>query len=104
MIKINYYVGCNDKDTLKQELSVNYILSMIDCCFDNYTVTEATGKFTNEKKLTTTEKTFIITLIVDDNSNELQEKYIKYNCSFLKTQLNQESILVTKEVIQANFY
>ena len=104
MIKINYYVGCNDKDTLKQELTDNYILSMIDCYFDNFTVTEATGKFINEKGLKTTEKTFIITLLLKDDDKEASEEWIEQNCNYLKRRLNQESILVTKEVIQANFY
>lgn len=30
MYKITYYIGCNDKDTLKQELSDTQIISVID--------------------------------------------------------------------------
>lgn len=104
MIKINYYVGCNDRNILKQELTDNYFMTIFNACFDNFTVTQATGKFVNEKGLTTTEKTFIITLIVEDDSNEVKEHYISDTCRYLKARLNQESILVTKEVIQANFY
>lgn len=104
MIKINYYIGCNDKDTLKQEKPNNYFMTIFNACFDNFTVTEATGKFVNKKGFMTTEKTFIITLIVEDNSNKVKEHYISDTCRYLKAKLNQESILVTKEVMQANFY
>lgn len=104
MIKINYYVGCNDKDTLKQEKPDSYFMTIFNICFDNFTITQATGKFVNEKGFTTTEKTFIITLLLDENDKEASEEYIKVNCEYLKHKLNQESILVTKEVIQANFY
>lgn len=104
MIKINYYIGCNDKDTLKQELTDDYILNIINGCFDNYTITKATGKFVNEKGLITTEKTFIITLLLDENDKDASQEWIEIYCLHLKHTLNQESILVTKEVIQANFY
>lgn len=104
MIKINYYVGCNDKDTLKQETPDNYFLTVFDICFDNYTVTQAIRKFVSEKGLMTTEKTFIITLLLDENERQTLEKLIETNCQYLKRRLNQESILVTKEVIQANIY
>lgn len=104
MIKINYYVGCNDKDTLKQEIPDNYFMTVFDICFDNFTVTQVIRKFINEKGLTTIEKTFIITLIVEDSSNKAKEHYISDTCRYLKTKFNQESILVAKEVIQANFY
>ena len=104
MIKINFYVGCNDKDTLKQETPDNYFMAIFNTCFTNFTVTEATGKFVNEKGLTTTEKTFIITLLLDDNDKVVSEEWNKINCLYLKHRLNQESILVTKEVVQANYY
>lgn len=104
MIKINYYVGCNDKDTLKQKLSDDCFMMTFNTLFDNFTVTEATGKFVNEEGLATTEKTFIITLLLNDDDKETLEEWIEINCFYLKHELNQESILVTKEVIQANFY
>ena len=79
-------------------------MAIFSACFDNFTVTQAKGKFVNEKGLTTIEKTFIITLIVEDNDNEAKEHDISDTCRYLKARLKQESILVTKEVIQANFY
>lgn len=104
MIKVNYYIGCNDKDTLKQKLSDDCFMMVFNTCFDNFTVTQSTGKFVNEKGLTTIEKTFIITLLLDENDKEASEEWTETNCQYLKHKLNQESILVTKEVIQANFY
>lgn len=104
MIKISYYVGCNDKDTLKQKYPDDYFIMVFNTCFDNFTVTQATGKFVNKKGCTTTEKTFIITLLLNDDDRETSEEWTEINCHYLKHKLNQESILVTKEVVQANFY
>lgn len=33
MYKITYYIGCNDKDTLKQELPDTQIISVIDSVY-----------------------------------------------------------------------
>lgn len=79
-------------------------MTIFNTCFNNFTVTQATGKFVNEKGLTTTEKSFIITLLLDENDKEVSQEWTETNCQYLKHRLNQESILVTKEVIQANFY
>lgn len=38
MYKITYYIGCNDKDTLKQELSDAKIIRVIDNLFEDYTI------------------------------------------------------------------
>lgn len=102
MIRVTYYIGCNDKDTLILLNTDDYILSVINSCFNNYIITEATGKFLNEAGLTTNEKTFIITLLQDENDKEVTQEWIEINCNYLKHKLNQESILVTREVIQSN--
>lgn len=103
MYRITYYVGCNDKNTLKQELSDVQIISVIDNLFKDYTLSQTQGRFTNKDGVKTFEKSFVITLIVDDDSPELNSKCVKYNVNKLKFKLNQESVLVTKELIQANF-
>lgn len=103
MYKITYYIGCNDKDTLKQELSDAQIISVIDSVFDNYTLTQTRGRFTNKDGVKTFEKSFVVTLIMNDEDCEATTFCITHNCNVLKAKLNQESILVTKELIQANF-
>lgn len=102
MYKITYYIGCNDKDTLKQKLSDTQIISVIDSVFDNYTLSQTQGRFTNKDGVTTFEKSFVVTLITDKSSS-ISDIVIKNICKYLKSELNQESILVTKELIQASF-
>lgn len=102
MYKITYYIGCNDKDTLKQEKSDEKFISVFDSLFDNYTLSRAQGRFTNKDGITTFEKSFVVTLITDKSSS-ISDIVIKNNCKYLKSELNQESILVTKELIQASF-
>lgn len=48
MYKITYYIGCNDKDTLKQELSDEFFISTFDSLFENYTLSQTQGRFTNK--------------------------------------------------------
>lgn len=98
MYKITYYIGCNDKDTLKQELPDTQIISVIDSVFDNYTLSQALGRFTNKDGVKTFEKGFVVTLITDDEY-ERNIFNVAEKVELLKNNLNQESILVTREVI-----
>lgn len=102
MYKITYYIGCNDKDTLKQELSDEFFISTLDGLFDNYTLSKTQGRFTNKDGVKSFEKSFVVTIITDCNC-DIDDVYIYNNCFVLKSELNQESILVTKELIQASF-
>lgn len=102
MYKITYYIGCNDKDTLKQELSDEFFISVLDSLFENYTLSQTQGRFTNKDGVKTFEKSFVVTIVTDVDF-EIREFFIKEICDTLKRKLNQESILVTKELIQASF-
>ena len=102
MYKITYYIGCNDKDTLKQELPDEFFISTLDSVFNNYTLSQSQGRFTNKDGLTVFEKSFVVTIITDSNY-EIDNAHIELNCLELKSKLNQESILVTKELIRASF-
>ena len=102
MNKITYYVGCNDKDTLKQELPDEFFISTFDSLFDDYTLSQTQGRFTNKDGVKTFEKSFVVTVITN-NGYETKDDFIKRNCDIFKIKLNQESILVTKELIQVNF-
>lgn len=102
MYKITYYIGCNDKNTLKQELSDEFFISTLDSLFENYTLSQTQGRFTNKDGVKTFEKSFVVTIITDSNY-EIDNAHIELNCLELKSKLNQESILVTKELMQASF-
>lgn len=94
MIKVTYYVGMNDKDTLRPELTKIDFILVFDEIFRDYTVYEAQGRFTNRLNEVTFERTLIVTTLVD-NCNEVQlRELIQENCNILKLTLNQESILV----------
>ena len=102
MYKITYYIGCNDKDTLKQELSDEFFISVFDEVFKDYTLSQTQGRFTNKDGVKTFEKSFVVTLITN-NKYENNIINIAEKVELLKNKLNQESILVTKELIQASF-
>lgn len=102
MYKITYYIGCNDKDTLKQELSYNDFIIVFQTLFEDFTLQKGKRYFTNAKGYKTIEQCFVITLITD-KEYKTKDVRIKENCDILKIILNQESILVTKELIQASF-
>lgn len=94
MIKITYYIGMNDKDTLKQELSKSDFITEFDKLFRDYTVFEAQGRFTNRVCEVTFERTLVVTTFIDDCIDIILKQAIKFNCDTLKEKLNQESILV----------
>ena len=102
MYKITYYIGCNDKYNLKQELSDSFFISTFDSLFENYTLSQTQGRFTNKDGVKTFEKGFVVTIITDDN-HELNLFNVAEKVEVLKSKLKQESILVTKELIRASF-
>lgn len=94
MIKVTYYVGTNDKDTLRPELCKRDFLKLFDELFKDYTLTEAIGRFTNRRNETTEELSLIVTTFIDVHTVEVLKQHVQHNCSILKDKLNQESILV----------
>ena len=94
MIKVTYYIGMNDKDTLKQEMSRADFVTEFDDVFKDYTLQEAQGRFTNSIGEITNEQSLIVTTFIDDCGELFLKKLIQDNCNVLKCSLNQESILV----------
>ena len=94
MIKVTYYIGMNDKNTLKQELAKCDFITEFDKVFRDYTVYEAQGRFTNRLGEITFERTLIVTTFIDECTEATLRQHVQHNCSILKNKLNQESILV----------
>ena len=97
MIKVTYYVGTNNRDTLKPELCKKDFIKVFDELFKDYTLVEAIGRFTNKNNETTEELSLIVTTLVDEDdiqtTNKLKIKILN-NVETMKDVLNQESILV----------
>lgn len=94
MIKVTYYIGTNDKDTLKPELCKRDFIKLFDEIFKDYTLVEAIGRFTNRNNKTTEELSLIVTTFIDERTKAALTQHVQHNCSILKEELNQESILV----------
>ena len=94
MIKVTYYVGTNDKDTLRPELCKRDFIKLFDELFKDYTLVEAIGRFTNRRNETTEELSLIVTTFIDECTKVALRMHVQHNCSILKDRLNQESILV----------
>lgn len=94
MIKVTYYVGTNDKDTLKPELCKRDFIKLFDEIFKDYTLVEAIGRFTNRNNQTTEELSLIVTTFIDECKEVTLRQHIQHNCSILKEKLNQELILI----------
>ena len=94
MIKVTYYVGTNDKDTLRPELYKRDFIKLFDELFKDYTLVEAIDRFTNKNNRTTEELSLIVTTFIDDCTEATLRQHAQHNCSILKNKLNQESILV----------
>lgn len=94
MIKVTYYVGTNDKNTLHRELYDMTFIKTFDDVFQDYTLQKAQGRFTNRLGEITFEHTYIITIFIDECTESKLREHIQDNCDILKEKLNQESILV----------
>lgn len=94
MIKVTYYVGTNDKDTLKPELCKKDFVKVFDELFKDYTLVESIGRFTNRNNETTEELSLVVTTFINEYTEATLRQHVQHNCSILKDKLNQESILV----------
>ena len=94
MIKVTYYVGTNDKDTLRPKLCKKDFIKVFDELFKDYTLVEAIGRFTDRNNQTTEELSLVITTFIDDCTETTLRQHTQHNCSILKDKLNQDSILV----------
>ena len=94
MIKVSYYIGTNDKDTLQRELDDISFTKVFDNVFKDYTIQNAISRFTNKNSQVTLENSFIVTTFIEVHSGEELKQLALRNCSILKETLNQESILV----------
>ena len=98
MYKYNIYIGMFDKDTKKQELSTQEFLNTVRKVMrfnyiDNYTIIKCKGHYKSDT-MTVCEPSIIVEIIIN---YELFTNDIK---TMLCKELNQESVLITKQVIE----
>ena len=94
MIKVTYYIGTNDKCTLRPELCKRDFIKLFDELFKDYTLVEAIERFTNKNNEATEELSLIVTTFINVHTVEALKQHVQSNCSILKDKLNQESVLV----------
>ena len=102
IIKYNIYIGLNDKDSKKQEVSTRKakqeaIKILNDNNITGLTMYEVTGVFKHEDGTMTFEKSLKVELL------EVEEEEVKKSINELKKALNQESILLEKEKKEISF-
>ena len=86
-MRLNFFIGCNDKDTHAIKLSKNYcfeiIVNTFDRYFDSYTIQECYGIYKSEL-----EQSYQVSILCDDYNFDM----IRQLCDILKDKLNQECI------------
>lgn len=102
IIKYNIYIGLNDKDSKKQEISTRIAKEKtIEILNDNnitgLTIYEVMGVFKHKTGEIVFEKSLKVELI------EVKEEEVINSIKELKKALNQESILFEKEKKEINF-
>ena len=103
MYKYNIYVGMFDKDTKTQVLSNTEFLNTVRRIMrlkkiDNYTIYKCKGHYKHEDGTTVCEPSINVEIYsMEDFSNTQFIDHLKYK---LRTELNQESVLITKQEIQ----
>lgn len=102
IIKYNLYIGLNDKDSKKQEISTRRAKEEVIKILNNNNINGLTmyvvdGVFKHETGEIVFEKSLKVELI------EVEEKDILKSIQELKKALNQESVLLEKEKKEINF-
>ena len=102
IIKYNIYIGLNDKDSKKQEVSTRkakeeVIKILNDNNITGLTMYEVTGVFKHETGEVVFEKSLKVELL------EVEEEEVLKSIQELKRALNQESIMLEKEQKEVNF-
>ena len=102
MIKYNIYIGLNDKDSKKQEVSTRRAKEKtIEILNANnitgLTMYEVMGVFKHEDGFITYEKSLKVELL------EVKKEDVLRSVNELKTALNQESIMLEEEKKEVNF-
>lgn len=102
IIKYNIYIGLNDKDSKKQEVSTRKakektIKILNDNNITGLTMYEVTGVFKHEDGTITFEKSLKVELL------EVKKEEVLKSIEELKKALNQESILIEEEEKKISF-
>lgn len=90
--KFTLYVGLNDKDTKKQEVSTEHAMQVVSKVVGDNTMQVVHGHYTHDNGQEVDETTLKVELLFKKQDD------IRLYCQDLKRLLNQESIAVNKEV------
>jgi len=97
MEKVTLYVGLNDQTTKRQEIATIEAYKIVTNLLTSYvgggTIYECTGVYTHENGTIITEKSFKIEIF------GAETKRIITLANVLKNALNQESIIMQKDVV-----
>lgn len=97
MQKITLYMGLNDKDTKKQEISTidayKLVMNVLTAQVDGGTIFEANGFYKHSDGTITIEKSLKIELI------DVAENILRGMVETLKQVFNQESIILQRDII-----
>ena len=102
IIKYNIYIGLNDKDSKKQEVSTRRAKEEVIKILNNNNITgltiyEVMGVFKHEDGTMTFEKSLKVELL------EVEEEDVLKSIDELKKALNQECIMLEEEEKKVNF-
>lgn len=102
MIKYNIYIGLNDKDSKKQEVSTRRakekVIKILNANnITGLTIYEVTGVFKHDTGEVVFEKSLKVELL------EVEEEEVIRSIEELKKALNQECIMLEKEKKEVNF-
>lgn len=103
MYKYNIYVGMFDKDTKTQILNNTEFLNTVRKVMrlkniENYTIYKCKGHYKHEDGTTVCEPSINIEII--EHENWTNYSYVADLKRMLCTELNQESVLITKQEVQ----
>lgn len=103
MLKIDIFIGLNDKDTKKQETTLKGAKSIINRALienglEYYTLIDCQGVYMKE-----IERTINCMMVLDESLEESTTRKLKKAIKRIKKELNQESVMLKKDKTDCSF-
>ena len=95
--KFTLYIGLNDKDTKRQEISTLDAYKIVSRAIGDCSIQELTGFYTHHDGIVVTEKTLKAEVFGKTPED------IKKIAEFIKLALNQESVIIEKTIVSSEF-
>lgn len=97
LMQYSLFIGLNDKDTKKQEVSTSKAIELVSNVIAGGSISTIHGVYTHEDGTKVKENTLKVDILYSDDAT------VRMYANNIKSLLNQESVMISKEFINGMF-